>query len=296
MIVEAVGGSTRVTFPRGAVSGTSPVVAVEPLSGGGFGVVTRVTPFHPLDHSWPDQPGDFGVLYADGLRLRVVDCLTGAVPVDGGDLTVGEEIPARRGDGGWDWLVVHMVERSVPVGVKARLEVDAARRRALSVGHTACHLMALALNAALATRWRKAARLDGLGRPDFDQLAIASSRIVMDGSRDVYRIGRSLRRKGFVADGLAETIGDVQNAVNETLAKWTAEDAPVRVTVPAPELSARRIWRCELDEGVVEIPCGGTHVRRTGVLASVTVSLELAEDELVAETRAVDAGRVGNSP
>ena len=64
------------------------------------------------------------------------------------------------------------------------LTVDAAHRAALSAGHTGCHVAALALNAALAGRWRKPGRADGLGHPDFDQLAIVSSRIEPDGAID----------------------------------------------------------------------------------------------------------------
>ncbi|MFC9972043.1 metal-dependent hydrolase [Spirillospora sp. NPDC127200] len=278
-----IGESTQVTFPAGDTAGRSRVLAAVPLDGG-YGVVVARTPFHPLDHTWPDQPGDIGVLRADGIEMRVVDCLTGAVPRGGGELLLGEEVPARRGDADWAWLVVHEVERMVPEGYEAVLMVDEERRSALSAGHTACHLMALALNAALAERWRKEVRTDGLGRPDFDQLAVVSSRIVPGGSRDVYRIGKSLRKKGFVADGLEEELPEIAKAVNETLAGWVAADGLVQVLAPSPELTARRTWRCELPEGVGEIPCGGTHVRRTGRLGSVAARVEWEEDGLVVET------------
>ncbi|MEU5881140.1 metal-dependent hydrolase [Spirillospora sp. NPDC047279] len=274
-----------------------------PLSGGGFGVVTAETPFHPLDHTWPDQPADTGLLRVDDMEQRVVDCMTGAVetrpgavetrPGGAGSLLLGPDIPARRGDEGWEWLVVHVVERRVPDGEEAGLTVDEGRRRALSAGHTACHLMALALNAALASRWRKdGVRVDGLGHPDFDALAITSSRIVPGGSRDVYRIGKSLRKKGFTAEGLTAGLPEITDEINGTLRRWVAADAAVRVVVPSPELTARRLWRCELPEAVVEIPCGGTHLRRLGELSSVTVRLEASPggDELVAETTTEAAG------
>ncbi|WP_245679494.1 metal-dependent hydrolase [Actinomadura hibisca] len=278
-----IGESTQVTFPAGDTAGRSRVLASVPLDGG-YGVVVARTPFHPLDHTWPDQPGDIGVLRADGVEMRVVDCLTGAVPPGGGELLLGEEIPARRGDEGWAWLVVHEVERMVPEGNEAVLAVDEERRAGLSAGHTACHLMALALNAALAERWRKDVRADSLGRPDFDQLAIVSSRIVPGGSRDVYRIGKSLRKKGFVADGLEEELPEVAKAVNETLAGWVAADGPVQVVSPSPALTARRTWRCELPEGTGEIPCGGTHVQRTGALGPVAVRIEPEDGGFVVET------------
>ncbi|MBO2449319.1 metal-dependent hydrolase [Actinomadura barringtoniae] len=282
------------TFPAGAVSGRSEVLAAIGLDGGGFGVVTRETPFHPLDHTWPDQPADTGLIVVDEVRHRVVDCLTGAMEEAGsGALLLGTEIPVRRGDEGWDWLVVHVVEREVAVGEPADLEVDPDRRRALSAGHTACHLMALALNAALAPRWRKEARNDGLGRPDFDSLAITSSRIVEGGSLDTYRLGKSLRKKGFTAEGLADDLPALTEEINGLLAEWLASDAPVRIEVPSPELTARREWHCSLPDGEVSIPCGGTHVRRLGELSSATATLELSPegDELAVETKAVFAGR-----
>ncbi|MQY05129.1 hypothetical protein ACRB68_31960 [Actinomadura sp. RB68] len=259
------------TFPAGGTAGESRVIMSVPLDGG-HGVVVEETPFHPLDPSWPDQPADTGVLGADGLETRVVDCLTGAMR--GGELLVGADIPVRRGDPDWSWLVVHVVERDVPVGVTVRLAVDEERRRALSAGHTACHLMALALNEALAPRWRKEVRPDGLGHPDFDALAIASSRIVPGGSLDTYRIGTSLRKKGFTAEGLAGDLPKLAEVVEARMARWIAADAPVAIEAPGPGLTAPRRWRCALPEGTVEIPCGGTHLSRLGELGAVRVSME----------------------
>ncbi|KAB2344800.1 alanyl-tRNA editing protein [Actinomadura rudentiformis] len=286
------------TFPAGTVSGRSKVLTAAPLDDGGYGVVTEETPFHPLDHTWPDQPGDIGFLQVDDIEQRVVDCVTGGMPAGGGGgtavedaLLVGDEIPARWGDAGWHWLVVHVVERAVPVQAEVELIVNAERRRAFSAGHTACHLMALALNAALASRWRKDAPLtDGLGHPDFDALAIMSSRIVPHGSRDVYRVGGSLQEDGFTAEGLADALPEITAKLNNLLAGWIAVDAPVRIEVPSPELTARRIWQCELPGGTAEIPCGGTHLRRSGELSSITAELELSPeaDELVVETKAAE--------
>ncbi|WP_235828111.1 alanyl-tRNA editing protein [Actinomadura rubteroloni] len=277
-------GSTRVTFPAGAMTGWSTVVACLPVDGG-RGIVVDETPFHPLDPFWPDQPGDVGLLQSDGLELKVVDSVTGAVPATGGEVLVGADIPVKRGDPDWHWLVVHVVERRVPQGAEIRLMVDGDRRRAFSAGHTACHLTALALNAALAGRWRKDAPPDGLGRPDFDRLAITRSRIVPGGSVDTYRLGRSLRRKGFTTEGLADALPDVAGHMESLLAGWIASGAPVAVEAPNAELTAPRTWRCDLPDGVARLPCGGTHVDDLGELGRVAVTLELAQDELVVETR-----------
>ncbi|MCP2349527.1 metal-dependent hydrolase [Nonomuraea roseoviolacea] len=262
--------STVVTFPAGQVSGLSRIVGTVPV-GERHGLVVSETPFHPLDHTWPDQPADRGTIGG----LPVVDCVTGAW--SDGEIHLGADIPARRGAEGWQWLVVHVTDAPLPVGDSVDLAVDPAYRAALSAGHTACHLAALALNAALADRWRKEPALDALGRPDFDQTAITSSRIEPDASVDVYRLGKSLRKKGFTAEGLDTALAEVAAAVNDRLKAWVAADAPVRLDVPGPELTARRTWHCSLPEGEASIPCGGTHVTRTSELGAVTVELALEE-------------------
>ncbi|MFB4281348.1 metal-dependent hydrolase [Nonomuraea sp. MTCD27] len=267
--------STVVTFPSGLTSGRSQIVGVVPVRDR-HGLVAAETPFHPLDHTWPDQPADRGTIGG----LPVVDCVTGAQSTTGpttGEIFLGESIPVRRGTEGWEWLVVHVTEAPLPVGAEVDLEVDPAFRAALSYGHTACHLAALALNAALADRWRKEARPDALGSPDFDQAAITSSRIVPHGSVDVYRLGKSLRKKGFSGEDLDPA--EVARRVNDRLAAWVAADAPVRLDVPGPGLTARRTWHCSLPEGEASIPCGGTHVGHTAELAGVAVELRLSPED-----------------
>ncbi|WP_219470691.1 metal-dependent hydrolase [Nonomuraea rhizosphaerae] len=266
--------STVVTFPDGSVSGRSEIVGVVPV-GDLHGLVVAGTPFHPLDHTWPDQPADRGTIGGH----TVTDCVTGAWS-EAGEILLGADIPARRGADGWSWLVVHVTGAVLDGTVE--LQVDPVHRAALSAGHTACHLAALALNAALAGHWRKAATPDGLGNPDFDQSAITSSRISPFGSVDVYRLGKSLRKKGFSADGLDPAT--IAAEVNDRLKVWVAADAPVRLDVPGPGLTARRTWHCSLPDGEPSIPCGGTHVTRTGELGGVTVALELEEAGLTMRT------------
>ncbi|MFB7667327.1 metal-dependent hydrolase [Kitasatospora sp. NPDC056138] len=288
--------TTHVSFPAGEVSGESSVLAVHALADGRYAVVTEATPFHPLDHTWPDQPADLGELTVGGVTYPVVDCLTGAVGPEGGELLVGADIPVRRGDEEWSWLVLHVVgtEPAGAVGQVAELRVDAGRRALLSASHSGCHLLALALNAALAPRWRKdPGRSDAFGNPDFDSLAMASSVMDTEASTDTYRLGKSLRKKGFTAEAteeypaLAEAIPSLTEAVNAQLAAWVAADAAVRIEVPGPELTARRRWHCELPAGPAEIFCGGTHLHHLGELAELRTELLLSADgsELVAVTR-----------
>ncbi|MFI1584818.1 metal-dependent hydrolase [Embleya sp. NPDC020630] len=282
--------STEVTFPAGATTGEAPILAAPVLPDGRTALVVGRTPFHPLDHTWPDQPADTGVIRVAGAELPVLDCLTGGVGPDG-TFAVGEEIPVRRGDEDWAWLALHVVDPAPGdpadlVGAAAELVVDAERRAALSAAHTACHLLAFALNAVLAPRWRKEVRTDSLGRPDFDNLAITRSRLTEAGSRDDYRIGKSLRKKGFTADTLAEDLPGIRDEVEALLGEWLKTDAVVRIEVPAPALTARRVWHCGLPDGDAHVPCGGSHLARLGELRSLAVELTLEEDgALVALTR-----------
>ncbi|BFV57960.1 hypothetical protein KCMC57_up30640 [Kitasatospora sp. CMC57] len=287
--------TTHVSFPAGAVTGESPVLAVHALADGRYAVVTEATPFHPLDHTWPDQPADLGTLTVSGTAYPVVDCLTGAHG-PAGEFLVGADIPVRRGDEEWSWLVLHVLaaDPGVVTGQVAQLSVDAERRALLSAAHSGCHLLALALNAALAPRWRKdPGRSDAFGNPDFDSLAMASSVMDTEASTDTYRLGKSLRKKGFTAEAteefpaLADALPAVTEAVNAQLAAWVAADAPVRIEVPGPELTARRQWHCELPVGSAAIACGGTHLHHLGELAELRTELTLSEDgsELVAVTR-----------
>ena len=269
---------TRVTYPGGALTATSRVLHVAPASDGRLAVITESTSFHPVDAAWPDQPADAGVLRANGVDLPVRDAVVAAT--DGTDLHLGDDIPVRSGTEGWAFLVAHLVDGDATIaeGDEVEIEADAATRRALSTGHTACHLASLALNRVLADRWSKPAREDSLGNPDFDGAAIASSRILPDGSLDRYRLNKSLRRAGFDTASLAGELDDVRVAVAEQLERWIASGAAVRVEAAGDGLSDRRTWVCELPEGTARIPCGGTHLDSAAELGSVTTSFAVVDD------------------
>lgn len=282
--------STRVTFPDGSLTGEGEVLLVD---GDSSVVVLDATPFHPVDHTWPDQPGDAGLLIAGDQRVTVAEALMAAIS-DDGVLAVGGDIPVKRGAEGWTWLVGHRLAGSVPAsviaGARVTLEVDARRRAGLSRGHTACHLASLALDAALADLWHKDVAADPLGHPDFEGSANQSSRIHADGSVDEYRLGKSLRRAGFDAAALGESLAARERRINELLADWVASGAASRIDVEGPTITDRRTWRCELPDGEVGFPCGGTHVRSLAEFAAITVALDLSDPQLlVMVTSAVPA-------
>ena len=281
---------TRVSFPDGSTTGEGVVLLIDR---GVRVIVTDETPFHPVDHTWPDQPGDSGVIRVGGIALDVTEAVMAAVS-DDGVLAVGTDIPVKRGAEGWTWLVGHRVEGEIPVeittGASVTLEADAESRAALSRGHTACHLASLALDAALAELWRKEIGTDPLGNPDFEGRANQSSRIHADGSVDEYRLGKSLRKAGFDSEGFAASLADCEERINAQLAEWVESDAASRVQAEGPTIVDRRSWRCGLPEGEVSFLCGGTHVRSLAEFASITVSLDLRDPQLlVMTTRAVPA-------
>lgn len=269
---------TVVTYPAGDVSSSGTVVHVESLPDGRTAIVLDRTAFHAIDPVWPDQPADAGTIEIGGRVRPVVDAVVGAT--DGAVLHVGDA-PVRTGTEGWSFVVCHLVDDAdgVAEGAAAAVEVDPAVRRALSAGHTACHLASLALNEALAPLWTKEVPGDGRGRPDFDRLAIVSSRILPNGSRDEYRVGKSLRKKGFAAAELPGRVEEVVAVANALLAEWIASGAAVTIRRDGDGLGDRRFWTCDLPGGAASIPCGGTHLRTLADLSAVEIALDVEEAE-----------------
>ncbi|WP_159603370.1 alanyl-tRNA editing protein [Agromyces humi] len=269
---------TRVTYPSGALEAATRVVHVAPADEGRLAVITESTSFHPVDAAWPDQPADAGVIRTATGDVVVHDAVVAAT--DGEVLHLGADIPVRPGTEGWAFVIAHLVDADAPIaeGDEVTIQADAATRRALSTGHTACHLASLALNRAVAARWSKPAREDALGSPDFDGAAIASSRITPGGSVDRYRLNKSLRRAGFDTASLADDLDAVRREVAEQLEAWIATGGSVRVDAAGDGLTDRRTWVCELPDGTARIACGGTHLTSLAELSAIVPSFALVDD------------------
>lgn len=281
---------TLVDYPLGALRGAATVLASVPQADGRAAILLDRTPCHPVDAGWPDQGADRAVLIQGEVQIPVLDCIVGAS--DGNELFLGTEIPVRKGTEGWSFVVAHLVDDAAALVAGSQLDVvvDADYRLALSTGHSGCHLVSLALNQALAARWNKEVRLDSLGRPDFDGAAIASSTITEYGSTDVYRLNKSLRRKGFDAEGLEAALPELSASVNQTAAAWLASGAEIRINREGEGLTDRRYWTCELPEGTASIPCGGTHLSSVTELGTVAVELQVLDrngPELEMTTRSI---------
>lgn len=266
---------TIVTYPDGATTSTGTVLHIEPLTDERSAVFLDTTACHPVDTAWPDQPADRGTLTTTHGQQPIVDAVTGGI--HDGELHLGADLAVRTGTDGWAFVVAHIIEGPPPaIGDSVQIDVDQGYRAALSAAHTACHLAALALDAALSAAWSKTAPTDALGNPAFDALAIQRSRIHPNRSTDTYRIGKSLRRKGFTPTALDDPSG-VAERVNVQLAQWIAAGGAVRIERDDDALSARRIWVCELPTGLTDIPCGGTHIRDITELSDVITSLTTRE-------------------
>ncbi|MFQ1742537.1 hypothetical protein [Aeromonas veronii] len=281
---------TRVSFVLGHHQEQASVVCCQ--RGDTTLLVTDLTPFHPQSHLWPDQPGDVGHARWEGGEAAIGPCRMGAISPDG-KLFVDTAIPVKRGAEGWRFVVVHPMtgDHALAVGSQVELQVDSAARHALSLGHSGCHLAALALNRVLTPYWRKeVSERDALGQPDFDRLAIQSSRVEPCGSWEQYRIGKSLRKKGVNSEALLADLALIEEKVNQQLADWVASGADIRRSRAGEAIIDSRYWHCSLEGQEVTIPCGGTHVASLAELGEVKVELTQVEEGFAMLTRVTPTG------
>ncbi|MDR1885606.1 MAG: hypothetical protein LBQ56_04970 [Synergistaceae bacterium] len=255
---------------------------IEPHDGG-FILATESTPFHPRDYRWPDQPEDKGYLENSlGRRYDLSDVVFMGRSPDGA-VYVAEAIPVRKGEPGWHFFVGHVVREDRPdfeVGDGVILQVDRSIRWRLSRAHSAAHVMSYALNESFSRRWRReVSTLDGMGNPNFDAIAAEMSSIDLLSCSDRYRLGKTMRKKGFSTDGLSDDITAHEREINALVGEWMRRDAPVTIRAEEDGLVSERYWRTTLNGVEVEMPCGGTHVSRLSEIGGIRVGLEMPDDE-----------------
>lgn len=273
--------SSVITYPGGETRCVARVVAAvpRPSGDGGSVVVLDRTCFHPLDHTWPDQPSDSGHLLLGTEEIPVLDGVTCAFDGDG-RFAVGTEIPARRGDEDYQFVVGHVVAAPVdtlPVGTEVEVLVDEDLRADLSTGHSACHVAAMALNEVTDGYWNKEARQDSRGHRDLDNQFITVSRIGRRTSTDSYRVGKSARKKGLRAQELLDELPSVETRLNDLLRSWIDSGGAITLTPQVCALDAKRQWTADLGGNPAVIPCGGTHLTDVAQLAGLTVRLTAEE-------------------
>lgn len=284
---------TLVTFAGGTLRETARVLFVAQVAEDWL-VVTDLSPFHPVSPSWPDQPGDRGeLILADGRRLAVLDSREGLLHQTTGVLAIGDAARAlKRSDPDLTSVVLHVTEAAPDCEI-VTLQVDASYRAALSLQHTGVHLAALALNRVATRYWTKDPQdPDSLGAPNLDKAAVTRSEISADSSTDHYRLGKSLRKKGFDAAGFLADLPACTASVNAALSEMLESPAEVRITPAKGPLGDRRLWSTRLNGAEVTMPCGGTHLANLAELAEVTVALTATEDGFVMLTSSTRRAQV----
>ncbi|WP_428772261.1 alanyl-tRNA editing protein [Vibrio sp.] len=252
-----------------------------------FCLITDRSPFHPVSHIWPDHPADQGQVSSTTENWDVTDCQMGAVCLETDELFIGKHIPVKRGEEGWIFVVVHCIRSvgqpcTLAHGDTVTLQVDQDYQLKLSQGHSAGHIAALALNKVLAAGyWRKQPdRLDTHGFPDFNSYAQHTSQVIPAGCIDVYRLGKTLRKRGLNHLLLLDELDAIAEKVNQQLSVWLAQKRPIEMNCHGPAITDSRYWHCDLGEVTpAVIPCGGTHVTTTRQLQQITVSLCQIDDQ-----------------
>lgn len=271
----------KITFHRGSIAEESFVERTFEYEGNLL-VVTAETPFHPRDYQWPDQPADRGVaIDASGERFSVRDAVFTAIGADG-SVFADKDIPVKKGETDWLLCVGHVLDSGCGFarGDKITLEAESGYRKGLSRVHSATHVMSLALNRTLASFWSKEAPLlDALGQPCFDSLAMARSAIGPEFCTDQYRLGKSLRKKGFSAKELGAHLKECESIINRLLSEWMSFDSPITIVAADNALASRRLWRTKVSDLTAEIPCGGTHVGSLSEIGAISVSMEMPDEE-----------------
>ena len=245
-------------------------------------IVTDITPFHPVSHIWPDHPSDKGTITLDGSSYNVDLALTGAIELESGELYVDRDIPVKRDQEGWIFVVVHVIDQHLEAKVQQQimLNVDIDYQHQLSSGHSAGHLASLALNKVLdANYWRKdTPRRDELGNRDFNGYAQESSLVTLLTCTDEYRLGKTLRKRGLNSAEFIDDIKQVESDVNHQLKAWLTLNSEVEIQCEGSTLTDSRYWVCHLGEdGTVKMPCGGTHIHHLSQLPAIKVSLNVVD-------------------
>jgi alanyl-tRNA synthetase len=151
--------------------------------------------------------------------------------------------------------------------------------------HAPATLAEMALAALGPRGWVSITGGEPLDQPDFDRLAIQTSRVEPMGSQEQYRIGKSLRKKGINSDALLAELAQIETSVNQQLADWLATGGEIRRSRAGEAIIDSRYWHCMLEGKEVTIPCGGTHVSTLAELGQVRVQLAPCEEGFTLTTR-----------
>lgn len=278
--------ATRILFCHQTWQHQAQVQMCQATGGGHQWLITESTPFHPISHIWPDHPADKGYIEYGSHTIPVLNCLTGVIELSTNTLFVDKDIPVKRGEEGWVFVVVHQLDTALTIDVNEHvtLHVDRDYQDALSRGHSAGHLASLALNKVLHSNyWRKQAdRLDELNHYDFNSYAQETSFVTEDRCVDTYRLGKTLRKRGLNSANVLEDLDKIAGLINEQLMLWLALGCDIHMDCKGPLLTDSRYWVCHLgEEGLVEMPCGGTHSSSFKDFTAIMVELVVQDEQYI---------------
>lgn len=290
-MLENIIKSTIVNFASGAIEYTGKILAILELKANKVGVIADKTCFHPIDYKWPDQPGDKGkiIIIDNNIEMHVENSFIAAINKNTKSYIYDkEDVKSIKIKDDYHFVVVHVVENGFREELVQyihdesviKLHVDDEYRKKLSSSHTACHLAALALNKATTPFWKnkKEIKRDSLGSFDFDKICIEKSKILPEKSVDIYRLGKSISKKGFNVNEFIANLSEVELDINNQLNKWIelskTKEVKCKVIPDESFLTEKRVWQCYFPEGGAVIPCGGTHITNLNMFKKIKVKLD----------------------
>ncbi|KMW72512.1 hypothetical protein TI10_13735 [Photorhabdus luminescens subsp. luminescens] len=271
--------TAEASFMLGTLTLESNIIGVMKYEDGAI-LITQDSPFYPKNYKWPDQLHDHGIISIDDKELAVTKVYTAGLI--NGHLYIDQEItkqatlPAKIMPAHYLPDLQGIYERDL-IGKTVTLSVNDKTRYRVSAAHSMAHFMSLALNKATNHIWSKVYDTDDLGNYNLDKASIYQSSITELQSVDIYRFGKSIKKKGFDKNILIENLDKINREVNNTLNNWLTQGAEITVEYKSKEISDTRLWKSTIDSTVVTIPCGGTHINNINEVKGVNVEIKIGE-------------------
>ncbi|RAW96404.1 hypothetical protein CKY04_15280 [Photorhabdus sp. S8-52] len=271
--------TAEASFMLGTLTLESNIIGVMKYEDGAI-LITQDSPFYPKNYKWPDQLHDNGIISIDDKELAVTKVYTTGL-IDG-HLYIDQEItkqatpPAKIMPAHYLPDLQGISERDL-IGKTVTLSVNDKTRYRVSATHSMAHFMSLSLNKATNHIWSKVYDTDDLGNYNLDKAAIYQSSITELQSIDIYRFGKSIKKKGFDENILIENLDKINREVNNTLNNWLSQGAEITIEYQSKEINDTRLWKSTIDSTVVTIPCGGTHINNINEVKGVNVEIKIGE-------------------
>ncbi|WP_391528293.1 hypothetical protein [Photorhabdus akhurstii] len=270
---------TEASFMLGTLTLESHIIGVMKYEDGTL-LITQDSPFYPKNYKWPDQLHDNGIISIGDKELAVTKVYTAGL-IDS-HLYIDQEITKQTTSP--DKIMpahylpdLHGISETDLIGKTVTLSVNDETRYKVSAAHSMAHFMSLALNKATNHIWSKVYDTDDLGSYNLDKAAIYQSSITELKSVDIYRFGKSLKKKGFDKNILIENLDKINREVNNTLNNWLSQGAEITIEYKSKEINDTRLWKSTIDSKVVTIPCGGTHINNINEVKDVNVEIKIGE-------------------